>query len=67
MSPTHELVLKTKPPSSGGSSGGAAASVVNMWHVPDSIKSKILLLNDGVRTPNEQVLMDSVMRELSLN
>jgi len=69
VSPTHELVLKTKSSSSssGGSSGGAAASVVNTWRVPDSIKSKILLLNDGVRTPNEQVLMDSVLRELSLN
>lgn len=76
VSPTHKLVLKAKLSSSAGTLSGSSSissgngptnAVVNTWHVPNVLKSKLLQLNDNVRTPNKQIVMDQVMKELSLN
>jgi hypothetical protein len=66
--PTHELVLKTsgsnpKP----SSSSKPSANSVNSFVLPESIRNAIGQLNDSVRTPSEQLLMDSVMKSLCLN
>ena len=75
--PTHELVLKTKgPPSSSAPARSTAApastttpvpSTTNAFVLPDAIRSALTQLNDSVRTPSEQLLMESVMRSLNLN
>ena len=68
--PTHELVLKTsgtgtKPKSS--SSSNSSKNTANSCVIPDSVRNAISQLNDSVRTPSEQLLMDSVMKSLCLN
>ena len=65
--PTHELVLKSSLSASGTSSRGTSQSVANGFVLPESIKNALGQLNDSVRTPSEQLLMDSVMRSLCLN
>lgn len=66
MSAPCMLVLKSKSgskpklSSSSSSSGGAAA---NGFILHDSSNQ----LNDSVRTPSEQLLMESVMKSLCLN
>ena len=73
--PTHELVLKS------GSASNSSNSLNTQTHpppaptvnaatavaLPESVKAALRQLNDSVRTPNEQLLMEGVMRNLSLN
>ena len=74
--PTHELVLKsgsgshssssTRAASSSVSSSGGAATA-NSFVLPEAMRNAISQLNDSVRTPSEQLLMDGVLRSLRLN
>ena len=74
--PTHELVLKSKgaPTSQPPASSAAPASMprtapvtANAFVLPDAIRSALTQLSDSVRTPSEQLLMDSIMKTLNLN
>ena len=63
--PTHELVLRCGSGSSGSSTARASSSasssggaVANNFALPESVRNAISQLNDSVRTPSEQLLMD---------
>jgi hypothetical protein len=69
--PSHELVLKSnkgsKPkPTTSSSSAGKSATAKHVV-LPDSVKAMLSQLSDRVRTPTEQVLMESMMKSLGLN
>jgi hypothetical protein len=69
--PSHELVLKSnkgsKPMSTTSSSSAGKSATANYVVLPDSVKAMLSQLSDSVRTPTEQVLMESVMKSLGLN
>jgi hypothetical protein len=69
--PSHELVLKSnkgsKPKSTTSSSSAETSPTANHVVLPDSVKAMLSQLSDSVRTPTEQVLMESVMKSLGLN
>lgn len=69
--PTHELVLKSKsgkkPKSTSTSSSSSTGATVNAFVLPSDVRDAIAQLNDSVRTPSEQLLMESVMKNLRLN
>jgi hypothetical protein len=70
--PSHELVLKSntgssKPKSTTSSSSTGKSATANHVVLPDSVKAMLSQLSDSVRTPTEQVLMESMMKILGLN
>jgi hypothetical protein len=69
--PSHELVLKSnkgsKPKSTTSSSSAVKSATANHVVLLDSDKAMLSQLSDSVRTPTEQVLMESIMKSLSLN
>ncbi len=68
--PSHELVLKSnkesKPKSTTSSFSARKSPTTNHVVLPDSVMTMLSQLSDSVRTPTEQVLMESVMRSLGL-
>ncbi len=68
---SHELVLKSKkgskPKSTTSSSSVRKSANANHVVLPDSVKAMLSQLSDSIRTPTEQVLMESVMKSLGLN
>ena len=69
--PSHELVLKSnkgfKPKPTTSSSSTGKSTTANHVVLPDSVKAMLSQLSDSVHTPNEQVLMESMMKSLGSN
>jgi hypothetical protein len=69
--PSYELVLKSntgfKPKSTTSSSSTGKSATANHVVLPDSVMAMLSQLSNSVRTPTEQVLMESVMKSLGLN
>jgi hypothetical protein len=64
------MVLKSnkgsKPKSTASSSPAGKSATANNVVLPGSVKAMLSQLSDGVCTPTEQVLMESMMKSLDL-